>query len=35
MDLIIAMSRHLAAGLILFFSLSAFTYAENPDVRIG
>ena len=31
MDLIIAMSRHLAAGLILFFSLSAFAYAENPD----
>ena len=31
MDLIIAMSRHLAAGLILFFSLSAFAYAENPN----
>lgn len=31
MDFIIAMSRHLAAGLILLFSLSAFAYAENPD----
>ena len=31
MHLIIAISRHLAAGLILFVSLSAFAHAENPD----
>ena len=31
MDLFASVARRLVAGLIIFFTLCAFAYADNPD----